>query len=253
MSIGRLYVHTFWEQEAVAVRLTGSELVQNQDARVSSGGQRSKVRVRVLFKQRRAETALVLLGQLNDVLQSAVCVSLHCKQQSRRWPLTSADCWWKRLHSSEGRHVQNRNEAKASCVKAAFSLLTTRGRLLWLYRSLCFTCQSYILSWPPGGDSSGCIEVHLVTLLLSWCIPSVKLVNMSSLSQSLVSNMVTSCSLTATKPKWRRKTCQTRGFKTFTNQRMAAQWIRSLLITSLWIILLNIKYIVGMYEFTRAL
>jgi len=28
----------------------------------------------------------------------------------------------------------------ASCVKAAFSLLTTKGRLLWLYRSLCFKC-----------------------------------------------------------------------------------------------------------------
>uniref|UniRef100_A0A8C3A547 Sortilin-related receptor n=1 Tax=Cyclopterus lumpus TaxID=8103 RepID=A0A8C3A547_CYCLU len=28
----------------------------------------------------------------------------------------------------------------ASCVKAALSLLTTRGRLLWLYRSLCFMC-----------------------------------------------------------------------------------------------------------------
>jgi len=37
-------------------------------------------------------------------------------------------------------------EVYASCVKAAFSLLTTRGRLLWLYRSLC--------------DSSGCIEVY---------------------------------------------------------------------------------------------
>uniref|UniRef100_A0A8C2ZT45 Bromo domain-containing protein n=1 Tax=Cyclopterus lumpus TaxID=8103 RepID=A0A8C2ZT45_CYCLU len=31
-------------------------------------------------------------------------------------------------------------EVYASCVKAAFSLLTTRGRLLWLYRSLCFMC-----------------------------------------------------------------------------------------------------------------
>jgi len=29
-------------------------------------------------------------------------------------------------------------EVNASCVKAAFSLMTTRGRLLWLYRSLCF-------------------------------------------------------------------------------------------------------------------
>uniref|UniRef100_A0A8C2ZT86 Solute carrier family 22 member 5 n=1 Tax=Cyclopterus lumpus TaxID=8103 RepID=A0A8C2ZT86_CYCLU len=31
-------------------------------------------------------------------------------------------------------------EVYVSCVKAAFSLLTTRGRLLWLYRSLCFMC-----------------------------------------------------------------------------------------------------------------
>jgi len=31
-------------------------------------------------------------------------------------------------------------EISASCVEAAFSLLTTRGRLLWLYRSLCFMC-----------------------------------------------------------------------------------------------------------------
>jgi len=30
--------------------------------------------------------------------------------------------------------------AYASCVKAAFSLLTTRGRLLWLYRNMCFMC-----------------------------------------------------------------------------------------------------------------
>jgi len=29
-------------------------------------------------------------------------------------------------------------EVYASCLKAAFSLLTTRGRLLWLYRSICF-------------------------------------------------------------------------------------------------------------------
>jgi len=29
-------------------------------------------------------------------------------------------------------------EVYALCVKAAFSLLPTRGRLLWLYRSLCF-------------------------------------------------------------------------------------------------------------------
>jgi len=31
-------------------------------------------------------------------------------------------------------------EDYASRVKAAFSLLTTRARLLWLYRRLCFTC-----------------------------------------------------------------------------------------------------------------
>jgi len=34
----------------------------------------------------------------------------------------------------------NIEEQNAACVKAAFSLLTTRGRLLWLYRSLCFMC-----------------------------------------------------------------------------------------------------------------
>jgi len=45
------------------------------------------------------------------------------------------------------------------------------------------------LSWPPGVDSSGCIEVYIVTLLLSWCIPSVNIVNMS-LSQSLVSSLL---------------------------------------------------------------
>jgi len=28
------------------------------------------------------------------------------------------------------------------CVKAVFSLLTTRGRLLWLYRSLCFCVKA---------------------------------------------------------------------------------------------------------------
>jgi len=37
-------------------------------------------------------------------------------------------------------------EVYASCVRAAFSLLTTRGRRLWLYRSLCFMCLSCILS-----------------------------------------------------------------------------------------------------------
>jgi len=31
-------------------------------------------------------------------------------------------------------------EVYAPCVKAAFSLPATRGRLLWLYRSLCFMC-----------------------------------------------------------------------------------------------------------------
>uniref|UniRef100_A0A8C2ZP32 Nothepsin n=1 Tax=Cyclopterus lumpus TaxID=8103 RepID=A0A8C2ZP32_CYCLU len=37
-------------------------------------------------------------------------------------------------------------EVYASCVKAAFSLLTTRGRLLWLYRSLCFISDSHCVS-----------------------------------------------------------------------------------------------------------
>jgi len=31
-------------------------------------------------------------------------------------------------------------EVCASCVRAAFSVLSTRGRLLWLYRSLSFMC-----------------------------------------------------------------------------------------------------------------
>jgi len=32
------------------------------------------------------------------------------------------------------------SEVFTSCVEAAFSILTTRGRLLWLYSSLCFMC-----------------------------------------------------------------------------------------------------------------
>jgi len=47
-------------------------------------------------------------------------------------------------HTVEGKEflnvtqVRDRQQVDASCVEAAFSLLTTRGRLLWLYRSLCF-------------------------------------------------------------------------------------------------------------------
>jgi len=99
----------------------------------------------------------------------------------------------------------------ASCVKAPFSLLTTRGWLLWLYRSICFMCWSCILSpdhkgvtplavqkyklhvlklhslsWSPGGDSSGCIEVYAscVKAVFSLLITRRRLLWLRSISDS---------------------------------------------------------------------
>jgi len=47
------------------------------------------------------------------------------------------------------------------CLKPAFSLLTTRGPLLWLYRSICFVLNLHSLYRTPGGDSSLWLFCHI--------------------------------------------------------------------------------------------
>jgi len=77
----------------------------------------------------------------------------------RRWYCVQEQVW------PPGGDSSGCIEVYASCVKAAFFLLTTKGWLLWLYSSLCFMCYSCILSTDHQGATPLAFIAHL---LLFW-------------------------------------------------------------------------------------